>query len=332
MHCFRHALRKQRMVTASFLCLLAGGILCPQPSNADCDPDCLPHRLTWVGIPMKNGTTRSFFWPEEDSGEIHLMGNGIRDQREFQDRPRNRWHECELQVNLTDDKMQDVSGRQGGGAYRVQCPSLSVDEKRSCEGRHCSSLGLGTNRATWWAFDCEAAPCGCPEFAGCPRTTEQRCTPVQLSEFGLLLDRPQKVFWWPETLEEVRIRWGDRLEHSFKLEVKEDSLFKWIKVEVELVEDEGTTGDRNCTLKVPQLDVSESCFRVPAAGFEMLFDSPHALVLGLGCDLPPGGATRPLAAKAAGTLWAWISFLVIAIIICIGVIVFFVVRKRNQNR
>ncbi|XP_047470000.1 uncharacterized protein LOC125025805 [Penaeus chinensis] len=126
--------------------------------------------------------------------------------------------------------------------------------------------------------------------------------------------------------------WGAKFEHTFQLEVEEDSLFRWIKVEVDLVGEEGTTGDRSCTLKVPQLNMSVSCST--AIGSEMMFDSPHPLVLGLGCDLPPGEAgvaTRPVAARAGGTFWAWISFLVIAVIVCIGVIVFFVVRRKNQN-
>ncbi|XP_037780920.1 uncharacterized protein LOC119577246 [Penaeus monodon] len=334
MHCFRHALGKQRMAVASLLFLLAGGILGPQLSNATCDPLCLPHRLAWAGIPMTNGTTRSFFWPEDDSDEIYLTGNGIRITLDLQDLPRNRWHEVELQVNLTGDRMKDISGREGGGAYRVKCPSLSIDEARSCEGRHCSALSLGTNRASRWAFDCEAAPCGCPEFADCPSATEQHCSTVQLSEFSLLLDRPQAVFWRPESLEEIRVMWGANFEHSFNLGVEEDLLFKWIKVEVDLVEEEGTSGDRSCTLKVPQLNVSRTCSTVPATGSEMMFDSPNPLLLGLGCDLPPREApvvTKPVAARAGGTSWAWISFLVIAIIVCIGVAVFFVVRRRNQN-
>ncbi|ROT60842.1 hypothetical protein C7M84_021516 [Penaeus vannamei] len=207
--------------------LAGGGIVGPQLSNAECDPHCIPHRFTSVGIPLTHGTTKSFFWPEDDVMDIYVDGNGIKLTPDLEHLPRDRWHEVEMEVNLTDDKMLDITGRHGGGAFRLSSPSLSIDEWRSCEGR-------------FW----------CPEFAECSHTTEQRCTPLQLVEFSLLLDRPQTVFWRPESLEKPRVIWGKRLEHSFELEVKEDLLFSWLRLEVVLVKG-GTAGRSSCTLKVP---------------------------------------------------------------------------------
>nr|XP_027236628.1 uncharacterized protein LOC113827882 isoform X2 [Penaeus vannamei] len=132
--------------------------------------------------------------------DIYVDGNGIKLTPDLEHLPRDRWHEVEMEVNLTDDKMLDITG--------------------------------------------------CPEFAECSHTTEQRCTPLQLVEFSLLLDRPQTVFWRPESLEKPRVIWGKRLEHSFELEVKEDLLFSWLRLEVVLVKG-GTAGRSSCTLKVP---------------------------------------------------------------------------------
>lgn len=333
MVCFRHALCKQRMLLVnSFLFLLAGGgIVGPQLSNAECDPHCIPHRFTSVGIPLTHGTTKSFFWPEDDVMDIYVDGNGIKLTPDLEHLPRDRWHEVEMEVNLTDDKMLDITGRHGGGAFRLSSPSLSIDEWRSCEGRFCSALAFGTSTASWWAFSCDAAPCGCPEFAECSHTTEQRCTPLQLVEFSLLLDRPQTVFWRPESLEKPRVIWGKRLEHSFELEVKEDLLFSWLRLEVVLVKG-GTAGRSSCTLKVPRLNVSQTCSA--EIDTEMMFDFRSPAVLALGCDLPPGeggGDSHPVAARAGGGLWGWIALPVIAIIVCVGILAFVIARRRSEH-
>ncbi|ROT82175.1 hypothetical protein C7M84_024662 [Penaeus vannamei] len=286
-------------------------IVGPQLSNAECDPHCIPHRFTSVGIPLTHGTTKSFFWPEDDVMDIYVDGNGIKLTPDLEHLPRDRWHEVEMEVNLTDDKMLDITGRHGGGAFRLSSPSLSIDEWRSCEGRFCSALAFGTSTASWWAFSCDAAP-WCPEFAECSHTTEQ------------------------QSLEKPRVIWGKRLEHSFDLEVKEDLLFSWLRLEVVLVKG-GTAGRRSsCTLKVPRLNVSQTCSA--EIDTEMMFDFRSPAVLALGpspsfLNLTPFflSPTPTPTARAGGGLWGWIALPVIAIIVCVGILAFVIARRRSEN-
>ncbi|XP_042875185.1 uncharacterized protein LOC122255286 isoform X2 [Penaeus japonicus] len=304
------------------------GISGPQLTDAACDPQCTPHRLARAGVPMRNGSTKTFWWPEEDSRELIVNGNGMRMSLNLQDPQRNQWHEIDLLVTLTDDIMEDWLGRQGGGKFSVHVPSLSVREEKSCVGRFCSSLILETDRASWWAFRCDGPPCGCPEFANCTRTAEQTCSMEQLTDFTLLLDRPQTVFWRPEVVERLNVRWGSRLQHELPLELKGDLLFEWMKAEVVLV-DGGTNGNRACTLNIPALNISKSCSDADS----MIFHSDVPLLLGFGCSRPPTALPldRPVTAGKSKGSWAWISFLVIAIIVGVGALVYFLVRRRNRS-
>ncbi|XP_063587406.1 uncharacterized protein LOC134764693 isoform X2 [Penaeus indicus] len=293
---------------------------------------CLGHRLVQIGLPLLNDTAVSYWWPGQAIESVRINGNGLEMISDVPEAKRNQWHALVTQSRFSqeDELMLKHMGARLGGWYTVSIPTLDIFVNVSCNGLSCKNVAVISDQPMTWALGCANAPCGCPSEAAkeCALGGVQKtgCDILYLTQAGMVLDSPLKVFWRPLLLHsKLNFFWGteDVFAEPYVISAVRKALHTWVPFEIHTrIVEIGNKIVRECNMTIPGYDFGTKCSDADKA---VLFYSTEPAVIALGCDVPP--VYKDTAVGLPG--WAFCVMALIFIGLCVSA--FCVVRRRRRR-
>ncbi|XP_063601069.1 uncharacterized protein LOC134777157 isoform X2 [Penaeus indicus] len=224
--------------------LLIGDIIV---ATSDCVEGCSVLRLHGLSRSLLHGLAPLYFWPSEEV-DLWVEVSAFSTFSLFRDSAKiHEWHEITF-----------TSGDEPGESC-VTAPTILPN--KVCGSQ--DYVYLHANRPGFWAVNCPATPCECPDktIEKCRNTSSGSATPCgnhELDAFRIPLDRASTWYWWPGKTDEIRLQFPqDARETSLSLSQTEKG--QWHDFTV--VENGGNDETKNetCTITSHSLGLALHC-------------------------------------------------------------------------